>query len=664
MKTKTSKAPSKKSSWTTAKCFLIIFLPLAALMGTATTAIHSADIKSEMIIVENDAHHTVNLLLEVIADDFDLIVADLMILSETNALQTVLERENIPHRHDLAKEFLSFSKRKEIYDQIRFLDEGGMEVVRVNFDDGQPIIVPEDQLQLKRDRYYFKDTFQLEAGQVFVSPLDLNIEHGQIEQPLKPMIRFGTPVFDNQGQKRGIVLLNYFGAELIHQIERSSSGDLGQIMLLNCDGFWLTGGPKAQDEWGFMYQDRNDRTFEKTFPQAWQSIYHAESGQFRHADGLFTFATVYPLLETWKSSTGSGKAFEPSKAPLGSREYFWKVVLFASQDVLDARTRGSWSRFLLLNAGLTAALLGVSLFLARAIVNRKQAEGQRNAALAALQELNATLEAQVTERTAELQQRATEVEASMARLREAQDRLVRSERLAAIGELAASMAHELRNPLSVIRASAYYVKYTLTGETDDRVQDSLDQIEKQVLISDKIIRDLLDFARTRPPQLRPGDVNEVMQATLAGVPFPEEIVVVTQLAEGLPLVPLDPSQMERVLLNLITNAVQAMPEGGQLEVRTWEEDKAVLVSISDTGVGIPPENLARIFEPLFTTKTHGTGLGLSICRRIVEAHGGSIEVESPSTTLETGVLRTGQPGAGSTFTVRLPMKSSTADAES
>ena len=133
----------------------------------------------------------------------------------------------------------------------------------------------------------------------------------------------------------------------------------------------------------------------------------------------------------------------------------------------------------------------------------------------------------------------------MARLREMQDRLVRSERLAAIGELAASVAHELRNPLSVIRASAYYVKYRLTGETDKSVQDSLDQIEKQVLISDKIIRDLLDFARTRPPQLRPGDVNEVMQATLAGVSFPEEIVVVTQLAEGLPLVPLDPHQMER-----------------------------------------------------------------------------------------------------------------------
>jgi signal transduction histidine kinase len=616
-----------------------------------------------MTIVENDAHHTVNLLLEVIADDFDLIVADLMILSETNALQKVLESENVPHRHDLAKEFLLFSRRKEIYDQIRFLDEEGLEIVRVNFNGGEPTIVPEDQQQLKRDRYYFKDTFQLEAGQVFVSPLDLNIEHGQIEQPLKPMIRFGTPVFDSQGQKRGIVLLNYFGADMIHRIERSSSGDLGQVMLLNCDSFWLAGGLKIQDEWGFMYQDRNDRTFEKTFPEAWQRIYHAESGQFRHTDGLFTFATVYPLLETWKSSTGSGKAFEPSKAPLGSKEYFWKVVLFASQDVLAARTRGSWQRFLLLNAGLTVALLAVSSFLARAIVNRKQAEEQRNVALAAQQELNATLEAQVTERTAELQQRAAELEASMARLREAQDRLVRSERLAAIGELAASVAHELRNPLSVIRTSAYYVKYRLLEKADDKVQDSLDQIEKQVLVSDKIIRDLLDFARVRPPELRPADVNEVVQATLAGVSFPEEIVVVTRLAEGLPPVPLDPSQMERAFLNLVTNSVQAMPEGGQLQVRTWGEDEAILVSISDTGVGIPPENLARIFEPLFTTKTQGTGLGLSICRRIVEAHGGSIEVESPSITLGTSTLETGQAGTGSTFTVRLPIGSSTADTD-
>ena len=102
---------------------------------------------------------------------------------------------------------MDFSKTKGLYDQVRFLDENGMEVIRVNFNQGQPYIVPKDKLQNKAKRYYFADTIKLDPGQVFCVTLDLNIERGQIEQPLKPMIRFGTPVAYTEGRKRGIVLL-------------------------------------------------------------------------------------------------------------------------------------------------------------------------------------------------------------------------------------------------------------------------------------------------------------------------------------------------------------------------------------------------------------------------------------------------------------------------
>ena len=235
------KTLSKAGSWYAAKHFLIIFLSLVVLIGGITMLVYYTEVNSDKSISEACEANIVSLLMQVITSDFKSVVSDLMILSEKNELRTMLESGEVAHRRALAEEFLSYSKRKGLYDQIRFLDETGMEVVRINFNEGKPAIVRENKLQSKGKRYYFKDAFQLERGKVFVSPLDLNIERGKIEQPLKPMIRFGTPVFDSHGQKRGIVLLNYFGAKMIHDLERAHVSSQGQLMLLNRDGFQLKG---------------------------------------------------------------------------------------------------------------------------------------------------------------------------------------------------------------------------------------------------------------------------------------------------------------------------------------------------------------------------------------------------------------------------------------
>jgi PAS domain S-box-containing protein len=334
------------------------------------------------------------MLMESIIGDFKSVVSDLMILSAHDELQVMLESDEASHRKALAQEFLVFCDKKGLYDQIRFLDETGMEVVRVNFNDGEPYIVPEDQLQFKGDRYYFKDTFQLEQGEVFVSPFDLNIEQGKIEQPPKPMIRFGTPIFDNHGRKRGIVILNYLGAKMLNDLKRMPVQTSGEVMLLNPDGFWLK-GQRPEDEWGFMYEDRSNRTFGNAFPEAWQRISGAESGQFHNPDGLFTFATVYPFLEAQKASTGLGKVFELSAAQLKYREYYWKIVSHVSPEVLSAEPRRVLDRLLLLDAILVVVLAIGSWLLAHASVSRKQAEE-------ILRKAHDELERRVEERTAEL----------------------------------------------------------------------------------------------------------------------------------------------------------------------------------------------------------------------------------------------------------------------
>ncbi len=320
--------PLKVSSGAVIKRFMATFLPLVLFLGTLLGIFYYVEVKTERDAIGAKAIHAVGMQTETVASNLKLIVCDLMFLSELNELQRMLETVETDQRKDLSKEWLSFSTIKGLYDQIRFLDERGMEVVRINSNEDEPHIVPQEELQSKGKRYYFKDTFVLRRREVFVSPFDLNIEHGEIEQPPKPMIRFGTPVFDSQGQKRGIVLLNYLGAKLIHDLEKASvsTNVPGQVMLLNSEGFWLK-GPRPEDEWGFMYEDGSDRTFGNSFPEAWQRVSAAESGQFYNVNGLFTFATVYPLLEGQKSSTGSGRAFEPSTARLETRDYSWKVYL-------------------------------------------------------------------------------------------------------------------------------------------------------------------------------------------------------------------------------------------------------------------------------------------------------------------------------------------------
>ena len=251
---------------------------------------------------------------------------------------------------------------------------------------------------------------------------------------------------------------------------------------------------------------------------------------------------------------------------------------------------------------------------------------ERKRAQEALKEYSERLEEMVDERTQEL--------------REAQEQLVRREKLAVLGQLAGGVAHELRNPLGTISNAAYYIK-TVLPDADETVKEYLGMISEEVRNSDKIITDLLDFSRTRIPDREKAAVFELVAEVLEKRPPPENVEVATQIAPDLPPVYVDAHQIGQVLVNLVANAYQAMPEGGNLTIRAQVQERAVALSIADTGCGISGENMAKLFEPLFTTRAKGLGLGLTVVRILVEANEGSVEVES-------------EEGKGSMFTVRLP----------
>jgi signal transduction histidine kinase len=225
----------------------------------------------------------------------------------------------------------------------------------------------------------------------------------------------------------------------------------------------------------------------------------------------------------------------------------------------------------------------------------------------------------------------------------AQDSLVKAQRFAAIGELAGMVGHDLRNPLTSIAGATYYLRKKYGPEIDEKGNGMFEIIERDIQYSNKIINDLLDYSRDIRLELVETDPKSILREALSTVSVPSSIKVADRTKKR-PRLRVDPAKIQRVFANIIKNSIDAMPSGGQLTVSSVQKGNSVVISISDTGVGISKEDLGKIWTPLFTTKAKGMGFGLSICKRIVDAHQGSVLVES-------------SVGKGTKFSVSLPLES-------
>jgi signal transduction histidine kinase len=219
-------------------------------------------------------------------------------------------------------------------------------------------------------------------------------------------------------------------------------------------------------------------------------------------------------------------------------------------------------------------------------------------------------------------------------------RLRQAERLETIGQLAGGVAHELRQPLNILRTSAYYL---LRAEepSPEKTAEHLERIERQVALADRVIHAMSTFARLPVPEVAPVSIASSLDEALEANPMPSGVDVSIDCPEDLAPVPADFGQLQIVLGNLLRNASDAMPDGGRLSITVREHGEGVEIAVADTGQGIEASDLERITEPLYTTKARGMGLGLAITRGIVEKHAGGIRAAS-------------EPGKGATFTVTLP----------
>lgn len=235
-----------------------------------------------------------------------------------------------------------------------------------------------------------------------------------------------------------------------------------------------------------------------------------------------------------------------------------------------------------------------------------------------------------------------ELEKTKTELSLTQKKLFESQRLAAIGELAGMIGHDLRNPLTGIAGATYYLKRKCAGAAGQSEREALGTIEECIKRSDKIINDLKEYSTDLRLELVGTTPKRLVDDALLSVDIPENIHILNE-ARDEPALQVDLDMIRRVLVNLIKNAFDAMPEGGKLTLRSENKKSKVLISVSDSGAGIPAGELDKIWRPLFTTKAKGMGFGLPICKRLVEAHGGIIDVHSVE-------------NEGSKFTVTLPVE--------
>jgi PAS domain S-box-containing protein len=356
--------PKTHTSWNYTTQFFVFILPLLVVLIVAAVIHYQIHIQlAHQKIQRNDALN-IELMKKTIASVLDNIVSDLLFLAEHNEISGNFDHNSLSSRINIIDEFVVFAKNKKLYDQIRYIDNNGKEVVRINFNSGVPIAVPNKLLQEKKERYYFNETIKLNKREIYWSPFDLNIENGVIERPVKPTIRIGTPVFNRSGEKTGIFLLNYFGENLINELFLAGANISGEMMLLNDQGYWLI-GPHPKQEWGFMFN--NNYAFSTTYSHEWDKIYAATQGQFYSANGLFTFTTTFP--QSGKINSGQQSDKEPAMG-------FWKITSRVSPGTLaNARNEFINQNFWLYIIIFILALFG-SAFASRLWVKHKHSEAQ------------------------------------------------------------------------------------------------------------------------------------------------------------------------------------------------------------------------------------------------------------------------------------------------
>jgi signal transduction histidine kinase len=555
-------------------------------------------------------------------------------------------------RKEAEREFLLFSQGKRAYYQLRYLDSTGREVVRLNVENGQPSVVPLDKLQDKSTRYYVRAALELEPGEVYISPMDLNIERGKVEVPHREVVRYVTPVEGDGEGGRGLVVINVYADYLFSLISPFPPNT--EAWLVGDDGVYLS-----------YFGDSEEK----------RHLYRLEAQRRLSAD--YSPAEVSAILQDGRKQraleTASHLVFS---APIAFGEKAsarrWWLLIAYPEAAISSRVRPLpvFLSVVLVLVVTAAAVTGVlvSYYLSRPMSLLRQATRevvagnlwkQAEVATGGMIEGLASDFNIMTQRLREAHERlgtwdeelAAEVARQTERLSKLQSGLARADKLSSIGQMTAGVMHEIGNPLAALKTKIQVAQED--GKNCPDCRALLEETMKEVDRLSMFLRSFSRLAKLSHPNFQDVSLVDLVKEVALLVDSElrrRKVTLRLELAGDTPHVRGDGNQLRQLLINLLFNAADASSPDREILVRTGlgcesanieNPSAGAFLEIIDRGKGISPERLGKIWDPFFTTKPEGTGLGLAICRQIIDEHGGAIHVKSA-------------PGAGTTVTVELP----------
>lgn len=694
---------------------------------------------------------------------FDQLSAELRYLAEAPALEELRDAirqqdraRTVSTTRHLERDYSALASSYPHIYQIRFLSPDGQERVRVDRRGDGVVVVPAAGLQDKSDRYYFREAMQRGPGELYVSPLDLNIEFGQVETPERPVVRVSISLGERGGRSEGVLVVNLHADILLAQIEQMALARSGTAYLFDRSGHFLSRSREAASGFAMRSVEVLEDVFGKehlaallggrdgTMTAGGRIVAYAPvefGAAYRNSAGarwviavdvaqrtlFFSVLNLYVLYAVLalalivtaiggyalsRRLLGPVDALAQETEAIAGGDFSRRVSISGDDEIADLGAKfnvmadrlaelygklaahrdrledevGARTRDLVRERAFLAAIIqhtgdgilvvadsgeialanGAALKLlgTDADATGKPLAGywsdwpaiaaeaaddepvrrdlKANGRVLALS-VTSTRDAGGGRSLVVVARDISEERRLQDERRELDRQMFQMDKMATMGELAMGLAHEIGNPLAGMKAVAQALQYE--EDLPPGVVEALRRLEGETDRLSDFLRTFHGFAAPTVPDLRATPLGD----TLADILFwtrkearNQRVAIETHVPEDLPPLNADPAQLKQVLLNLVVNALRALPDGGTVDVSAAREDGRVKVSVRDSGPGIPAALQRRIFEPFFTTRPGGSGLGLSIVQKIVHEHGAEIGVSS-------------KPGHGSCFTLSWPI---------